>query len=201
MSRPEFSFGATQEKEHLHFKAVQFVGNLPIANSPGVNDVNMPEIIKAFESGDRLPKDIFLRHTSGLLINPETMEKASRAFLKEYYEAEIEQLNFSVRVYNVLRRRGIETVGQILENGSAELNNQDISTLKRSGRKRRKVVGLGKASMTELMDNLKEHGIWPFNQSQIEKSFSGYDELTFRYGNIPRDFNWDAYKDLQSKGA
>ncbi len=172
MNSPETLKLSTEAGESLRRKTIAFVRQLPLAEKYGIGFIDMQAIIRAFESGKQLPKDIVQNLTSGFVIDPQTMEKASRAFLKEYYEAPVEDLNLSVRVWNVLRRRGIETVGQILENGEFELNNADLYS-RRAGRK---IRGLGKVGIGELKESLSEYGIWPFNQAVAEKHWFGASE-------------------------
>lgn len=60
-----------------------------------------------------------------------------------YNDLKIEELQFSVRAYNGLKRAGINTVGDLTKMSLPELE---------------KVKNLGKVSLSEIIDRLKEYG-------------------------------------------
>ena len=64
-------------------------------------------------------------------------------------EANIEELDLSVRAFNCLKRAGITKVGEILER--LDKDEDDLLAIRNFGQK----------SLEELKDKLEEKGYWP----------------------------------------
>jgi DNA-directed RNA polymerase subunit alpha len=66
--------------------------------------------------------------------------RLKKALLAEARERSIETLSLSVRSYNILRRAGCKTVGDIIDKTTVQLMN---------------MRGMGKHSLNEIMDKLE----------------------------------------------
>jgi DNA-directed RNA polymerase subunit alpha len=88
-----------------------------------------------------------LRLVAGLTLEEEEEPaEAETGLPQEIYEAPIEQLDLSVRVFNALRRTGITSVGEVLE--MLSLGDDTLLTIRNFGSK----------SLDELKGHLKDHG-------------------------------------------
>jgi len=87
------------------------------------------------------------------LQQPEEMVAVSEEPQSRALETRIEELDFSVRTFNCLRREGIATVGEVIQKSPAELL---------------AIRNFGKKSLSEVQEKLKSLGL----------SLPGAEELT-----------------------